>query len=249
MLKGNNVVRRSTLSKQWQSRSFCYMSRCHSGTPTRTAADEAVDVDLIAPSKLLPTSPLLDAAYQHAREKASFRQSKPLPKPADTTDFQRRLAANPYGIHCLHSRIAPCNSHLPNCLMQLTSPQLPCPTHIPLLHSMPSLSLALLISSPRPCHSCATLLLNALQTAHPFSPWTGRRIQARSYRSFHQEAIHCATRKRPSCVFQIVSTQFVIPSGASDQAENLEESGRRTRARAFQYSEVQGLGPAPSIGT
>lgn len=101
MLHSNHVIQSQPLRKQCL-RNFSQSSCNRRYDPRRAASPPTLPEheDQLAPSRpsqALPLPPILDSKVINV--KRSFTNS--LPKPAqnatDLTDFQKRLAANPYG--------------------------------------------------------------------------------------------------------------------------------------------------------
>lgn len=104
MLRSSHVPRTPTLTKQ------CWVAstqprRWHSDRPSQPTAPNALQE---RPSLALPLPPVLDEELIAARRSKSFKQPKPLQDAAKLTDFQKRLAANPYGMYILLIR---CDDH------------------------------------------------------------------------------------------------------------------------------------------
>ncbi|KAL1306005.1 hypothetical protein AAFC00_004136 [Neodothiora populina] len=69
------------------------------------------NVDIDRPSRALPTSPYLDPRVTEQKLSAAYKYAKPRQDPSDQTEFQRRLARNPYAQalstavrHCSYSQ-------------------------------------------------------------------------------------------------------------------------------------------------
>lgn len=101
MLDKINAVRSRHLSKPWQ----CGMSHClrryyyrprHDPSLSSFARDKNV-TDASRPSSNLPLPPILDPEAVDAKLRLANKHPKPLQDTANLTDFQKRLARNPYG--------------------------------------------------------------------------------------------------------------------------------------------------------
>lgn len=107
MLEKINAIRSRQLSKPWQcGRSHClrryYYQPRRDPSPSSLARDKNA-TDTSRPSSNLPLPPVLDPEAVDAELRLANKHPKPLQDTANLTDFQKRLANNPYGTAaCLH---------------------------------------------------------------------------------------------------------------------------------------------------
>ncbi|KAF1352182.1 hypothetical protein BDV97DRAFT_397224 [Delphinella strobiligena] len=100
MLNKNHVIRSQSLSQQCL-RNFSHSSCNRRYNPRRAASPPTLpehegQLDPSRPSQALPLPPILDSKVISAKRRLTNSLPKPPQNVADLTDFQKRLAANPY---------------------------------------------------------------------------------------------------------------------------------------------------------